>query len=60
MTTTVSSMEQTVKALRDADCQAKIFIGGAVTTAELAQEIGSDFYTEDALGFVRVLEELSL
>ena len=60
MTTTVSSMEQTVKALRDADCQAKIFIGGAVTTAELAQEIGADFYTEDALGFVRVLEKLSL
>ncbi len=58
MTTTVASMEQTIKALREADCTAKIFVGGAVLTRELACEIGADYYTEDALELVRAVEGL--
>ncbi len=58
MTTTVPSMEQTVAALREAGCTAKIFVGGAVVTAELAASIGADYYTEDAAALVRAMEEL--
>ncbi len=58
MTTTVSSMEATVKALKEAGVKSKIFVGGAVLTQELADAIGADFYTEDALELVRTVEGL--
>lgn len=56
MTTTVASMEQTVKALRAAGCRSVIFVGGAVLTADIAREIGADCYTATALEFVKMLE----
>ena len=59
MTTTVKSMEETIRALRAAGCTAKIFVGGAVLTAETAREIGADFYTANALEFVKTLEKLA-
>ncbi len=58
MTTTVASMEETIRVLRQAHCPAKIFVGGAVLSAELAQQIGADYYTCDALEMVRKLEEV--
>lgn len=58
MTTTVASMEETVRALKSAGCTAKIFVGGAVLNAEIAKRIGADFYTKDALEFVRVLDSV--
>ena len=58
MTTTVLNMEATIKALRDADCKAHIFVGGAVLTSDIAKEINADFYSKDALGLVNILEEL--
>lgn len=58
MTTTVASMEETIRALRQAGCTAKIFVGGAVLTADIAREIGADHYTANALEFVRALEAL--
>lgn len=58
MTTTVVHMEETIKALRAANCTAKIFVGGAVLNAETAKEIGADYYTKDATEFVNVLERL--
>lgn len=57
MTTTVLSMEETIKALRAVNCKAKIFVGGAVLTPDIAKEIDADFYTRDALEFVNVLEK---
>ena len=60
MTTTVPSMERTVKALRAAGCTTPVFVGGAVLTADIAKEIGADFYTSDALGFVKALDNLRL
>ena len=60
MTTTVPSMERTVKALRAAGCTTPVFVGGAVLTADIAKEIGADYYTSDALGFVKALDELRL
>lgn len=57
MTTTVPNMEQTVKALREAGCNRGIFVGGAVLSHDLAAEIGADYYTKDALEFVKVLSD---
>jgi len=48
MTTTVASMEQTIKALRDAGLDCKVMVGGAVLTEEFAMQIGADFYSKDA------------
>lgn len=58
MTTTVLNMESTIKALREVDCKAHIFVGGAVLTSDIASEINADFYSKDALGLVNILEEL--
>lgn len=58
MTTTVLSMEETIKALRAVDCKCPIFVGGAVLTADIANEIGADYYSKDALEFVNKLKEL--
>lgn len=48
MTTTLPSMEETIKALRSAEADCKIMVGGAVLTPEYAEKIGADFYAGDA------------
>ena len=48
MTTTVSSMAETIRALRECGQPCKIMVGGAVLTPEYAAEIGADFYAADA------------
>ena len=48
MTTTVPSMQRTIKALRSADCHVPVIVGGAVLTPDYAQEIGADYYAKDA------------
>lgn len=48
MTTTVASMEETIKAVRAAGLDCKIMVGGAVLTEEFAMQIGADFYSRDA------------
>ncbi len=58
MTTTVTSMEETVALLKNNNCTAKIFVGGAVLNAEIAKQINADYYTADALEMVKVLEEM--
>ena len=58
MTTTVISMEDTIKALRKANTNAYILVGGAVLTEDIAKNINADYYTKDALGLVNVLENL--
>ena len=60
MTTTVKGMEETIAALREVGCKAKIFVGGAVLNEETARKIGADYYTKDALGFARKLDELTV
>ena len=57
MTTTVPSMEETIRQLRRAhDC--KVMVGGAVLNPEYAEAIGADFYSKDAMGSVRYAERL--
>ena len=58
MTTTVISMEDTIKALREVNCTSKIFVGGAVLTEEIAKNIGADYYSKDALELVNMIENL--
>ena len=53
MTTTVVSMEETIKLLRKECPWAKICVGGAVMTQEYADQIGADFYGKDAMDTVR-------
>lgn len=53
MTTTVASMEETIKLLRQESPQTKVCVGGAVMTQEYADKIGADFYGKDAMDTVR-------
>ena len=48
MTTTLKSMEETIRALHDARLDCKIMVGGAVLTPEYAKKIGADWYAKDA------------
>ncbi len=48
MTTTLPAMEETVNALKEAQADCKIMVGGAVLTPEYTQKIGADFYAKDA------------
>ncbi|MBQ3471311.1 MAG: homocysteine S-methyltransferase family protein [Clostridia bacterium] len=57
MTTTVVSMEETIKAIRAAGLDAKVWVGGAVLTQEYADMIGADKYCPDALSSVHYANE---
>jgi 5-methyltetrahydrofolate--homocysteine methyltransferase len=59
MTTTVPAMEETVKLVRARSPKCKIMVGGAVLTEEYAAMIGADAYAKDAMGAVRIAEEMS-
>ena len=48
MTTTLPSMEKTIRALRRAAPDCRIFAAGAVLTPDYAREIGADYYAKDA------------
>jgi 5-methyltetrahydrofolate--homocysteine methyltransferase len=54
MTTTVESMERTIKALKDAGLDCLTAVGGAVLTEDYAEKIGADFYCRDAMETVKV------
>ncbi len=58
MTTTVVSMEETIKLIRENVPDCKVMVGGAVLTQEYADMIGADFYSKDAMGSVRYANEL--
>ena len=48
MTTTLPSMENTIKLLHERCPWCKTVVGGAVLTADYAEQIGADFYAKDA------------
>ncbi len=58
MTTTVSSMQKTIAALRENGLPCKVFVGGAVLTESYAMEIGADFYAKDAKASVDVAKRV--
>ena len=53
MTTTVPSMEETIKQLRESAPWVKVMVGGAVLTQEYADTIGADAYCKDAMASVQ-------
>lgn len=57
MTTTLKSMEETIKALRATKKDIKVFVGGAVLTKECAKMIGADFYAKDAREAVEIAKK---
>ena len=48
MTTTLPSMEKTIKLLRENNIDCKVMVGGAVLTPDYAEMIGADYYAKDA------------
>ncbi len=48
MTTTLRSMEETIRQLRASGHACKVMVGGAVLTESYALEIGADYYAKDA------------
>ncbi len=58
MTTTLPSMEETVRQLREKAPWVKILVGGAVVSEEYAQKIGADGYGKDAMATVRIIQRL--
>lgn len=49
MTTTVTSMEETIRLLRKHKPDCKVMVGGAVLNQDYADMIGADFYGKDAI-----------
>ena len=58
MTTTVPSMEETIRQLKEKAPQVKIMVGGAVLTQEYADKIGADGYCKDAMASVKFAERI--
>ena len=58
MTTTVVSMEETIKLFRIRKPDTKIIVGGAVLTQEYADQIGADAYGKDAMASVRYADSI--
>lgn len=55
MTTTVTSMKDTIALLRKECPGVTVIVGGAVLTESLAEYVGADCYAKDAMEAVRVL-----
>lgn len=58
MTTTVPSMEETIRQLRAKAPWAKVMVGGAVLTEEYAKTIDADRYCRDAMASVNYAQEV--
>jgi 5-methyltetrahydrofolate--homocysteine methyltransferase len=58
LTTTMVGMRDAVAAIRAADPNAKILVGGAPVTDEFAAEIGADGFAKDAATAANVAKEL--
>jgi 5-methyltetrahydrofolate--homocysteine methyltransferase len=60
LTTTMTSMKDTIAALKEAGLRdsVRVGVGGAPVTQRFADEIGADFYAPDATGAVSKAKEL--
>ncbi len=57
MTTTVKSMEDTIKALRENCPDCKVIVGGAVLNEDYAKMIKADYYAKDAREAVKIVRK---
>ncbi len=58
MTTTLVSMEETIKLIKANNLDCKIVVGGAVLTPDFAKRIGADFYAKDAKESVDIAKKV--
>ncbi len=58
MTTTVPSMEETIRQLHEAAPSIRVMVGGAVLTQEYADTIHADAYCKDAMASVNYAEQV--
>ena len=58
MTTTVVSMEETIRQLREKAPDCLVMVGGAVLNQEYADMIGADFYGKDAMQSVHYAQKV--
>ena len=58
MTTTVVSMEETIRQLREKKPECKVMVGGAVLNQDYSDMIGADFYGKDAMQSVYYAQQL--
>ncbi|MGN0517233.1 MAG: homocysteine S-methyltransferase family protein [Acutalibacteraceae bacterium] len=58
MTTTLKSMEEAIRLLRENNVDCKVMVGGAVVTEDYAKSIGADYYSENAKCSVDIAREV--
>jgi len=58
LTTTMPSMESTIKAVKEAGLGIRTIIGGAPVTQTFADQIGADGFSSDAPGAVKLVKQL--
>ncbi len=58
MTTSLKSMEQTIRALRQSNYTGAIVVGGAVLDDEYAKKIGATYFAKDAMATSNIAKEL--
>jgi 5-methyltetrahydrofolate--homocysteine methyltransferase len=58
MTTTIGSMEETIRQLKAAGLTCKTAVGGAVLTQAYADRMGADYYCENAVEAVKAAKEV--
>ena len=58
MTTTVPSMEETIRQLRKKAPWVRVMVGGAVLTKDYAETIGADCYCRDGMASVKYAEQV--
>ena len=57
MTTTVKNMQKTIKAIREAQLDCSIMVGGAVLNPEYADMVQADYYAKDAREGVKIAQK---
>ena len=58
MTTTLDSMQETIRQIRESGHECRIMVGGAVLTADYAEKIGADYYAADAKASADIAKEV--
>ena len=51
-------MEETIALLKQVDNMCPIFVGGAVLTQDIADDIHADYYAKDAMASVNILNKI--
>ena len=58
MTTTMTQIDDTIAALREAGLKARVMVGGAALTQEYADRVGADAYARDGVEAVKLAKKL--